>query len=283
MVRRASGAVGLLFATTGVLASLATSAVAAPIVDADRTGAATVAARLAEVDTTLRVAEALLPAAVADADAAVAALDRARAAERNALAAHPITPDAEGSQPGAVADVAADAILDDLAPERATAERQLAEQAVTDRATRRDFLLVTIAAARDERFGLLATLEATGQARTRWSVALLDALGAPVTVENLRALSAWIGAEGNTVRANNPLATTMGAAGAVDLNDHGVKGYPNDAVGIDATVRTLRNGSYEPILDALFAGDSAERVVRAVAASPWGTGENAVKRLALDS
>jgi hypothetical protein len=45
----------------------------------------------------------------------------------------------------------------------------------------------------------------------------------------------------------------------------------------------LRNGSYDAILDALAAGDSAARVVHTVAASPWGTGENAKRRLALDA
>jgi hypothetical protein len=47
-------------------------------------------------------------------------------------------------------------------------------------------------------------------------------------------------------------------------------------------MRTLRNGRYGGILAALAAGDSAARVVHAVAASHWGTGENAVRRLELE-
>lgn len=258
---------------------------AEPITDSDPGAAAMVVERLAQVDAALRVSDAILPDAVAAADAAAAAVEVARAGESRALSARPATtpPIEDGAAGNDVADVAADAILDDLHPERATAARFAAEQLVVDTASRRDFLVTMIRAAREERGQLLVVLDATGQVRTRWSVSLLDALGAPVTWENIRALSAWIGAEANTGRAHNPLATTMGAAGAIDLNDHGVKGYPNDVVGIDATVRTLRNGSYDEILAALTAGDSAARVVNAVAASPWGTGENAVKRLSLDS
>jgi hypothetical protein len=113
-------------------------------------------------------------------------------------------------------------------------------------------------------------------------VQLLDRLVAPATAENVRALSAWIEAEFNRADLNNPLATTMPAPGARSVNDHGVKGYPSVAIGLDATVRTLRNGLYPGILAALAGGDSALRVVQAVAASPWGTGDNAVRRLQLD-
>jgi hypothetical protein len=255
---------------------------AGPIGDAEPGAAALVVVRLAEVDAALRASDAALPEAVAAADAALASLEATRAAEAAALTAHPATVPAPGaSEGGAVADVAADAILTDLHPERASAERAFAEQAAADAAARRDFLFGAGASARQERQDLLTALEVTGQARTRWSVALLDALGTPVTQENVRALDAWIAAESNTARANNPLATTMGAPGAVDLNDHGVKGYPNDVIGLDATVRTLRNGSYGAILDALAAGDSAVRVAQAVAASPWGTGENMLRRLAM--
>lgn len=269
--------------TAGLVAGAVSMAAADPIADGEPEVAGLLVERLVQVDAGLRLASAALPDATVAADAATATLYAARAVEQQALAAaHPVAP-TDQSGAGGFADVAATAILDDLQPERATAERAAAELAASEATAQRDLLAAAVMTATVARAEMLTALETSGQGRTRWSVALLDALGAPVTKENLRALSAWIGAEANTARAHNPLATTMGAPGAVALNDHGVKGYPDALTGIDATVRTLRNGSYDAVLLALAVGDSAERVVHAVAASPWGTGENAIRRLRLDA
>jgi hypothetical protein len=51
-----------------------------------------------------------------------------------------------------------------------------------------------------------------------------------------------------------------------------VQAYTSWADGFRATLTTLGNGRYGPILSALSAGDSAQAVAVAVAASPWGTG-----------
>ena len=126
---------------------------------------------------------------------------------------------------------------------------------------------------------MISTLNSSGQRRTWWCVSLLDRLGAPVTTENLRGLFAWIDAESNAASLLNPLATTMGAPGARNANSVGVKGYPSEEVGLVATVQTLHNGNYPGILAALARGDSALAITEAVAASPWGTGVNATRRL----
>jgi peptidoglycan hydrolase CwlO-like protein len=110
---------------------------------------------------------------------------------------------------------------------------------------------------------------------TSWAQALLGYLGLPRTSQNLTAITAWELAEGgnwfNSARYN-PLDTTMPEPGATDMNSVGVKAYTSWAEGFTATVATLRNGLYGPILAALQKGDGALAVAEAVAASPWGTG-----------
>lgn len=108
-----------------------------------------------------------------------------------------------------------------------------------------------------------------------WAQALLGYLGLPVTSQNLTAITAWELAEGgnwfNSARFN-PLDTTMPEPGATDMNGVGVKAYTSWAEGFTATIATLRNGLYGPILAALQKGDDALAVAAAVAASQWGTG-----------
>jgi peptidoglycan hydrolase CwlO-like protein len=110
---------------------------------------------------------------------------------------------------------------------------------------------------------------------TSWAQALLGYLGLPRTSQNLTAITAWELAEGgnwfNSARYN-PLDTTMPEPGAIAMNSVGVQAYTSWAEGFTATVATLRNGLYGPILAALHKGDSALAVAEAVAASPWGTG-----------
>jgi len=279
--RARAWAVVALAATVAVSAALlAPAAVAGPVADAEPVAAELVVERIAQLDAMLQLTAAALPDAESQATSATVALDAARAEEQRVLAAAP--PAVPGGSDTLV-DTAASAILGDLGPERATQTRISTEQVAFVAGQRRDELHAASTAAWTERAALLASLDEHGQARTRWSIGLLDALGAPVTHENIRGLSAWIGAEAHNASARNPLATTMGAPGATVVNDHGVRAYPSDLIGIDATVRTLRNGRYGDIVFALAAGDSAPRLVAAVAASPWGTGDNAVLRLQLDS
>jgi hypothetical protein len=112
----------------------------------------------------------------------------------------------------------------------------------------------------------------------RFAKDVLAGLGMPVTAENLKAMVAWQRAEG-TKAAYNPLATTQNWDGATKFNSVGVRNYASYQDGIAATIKTLRNGHYGPILDALSRGNSAEAVGRAVAASPWGTGEGLLRVL----
>jgi hypothetical protein len=109
------------------------------------------------------------------------------------------------------------------------------------------------------------------RSRSSYAQALLTHGGWPVTDENRVALVAWMQAEGSKA-LNNPLATTQPYAGATDFNSAHVKNYKTLTDGIDATVKTLKNGKYPGIVAGLANGTSAETIASAVVASPWGTG-----------
>jgi murein DD-endopeptidase MepM/ murein hydrolase activator NlpD len=121
------------------------------------------------------------------------------------------------------------------------------------------------------------TQVASGSLGTRrdFAVALLNALGAPVTSQNLLAIMSWEVAEGGGFggrTAFNPLNTTLPMPGSRPVTRVGVQAYTSASQGLTATVNTLRNGRYSGIVAALRAGNSARAVEQAVAASPWGTG-----------
>lgn len=116
------------------------------------------------------------------------------------------------------------------------------------------------------------TLNAAGVDPAQWSRDFLERLGMPVTSENMRVMNAWQQAEGTRARFN-PLATTQNWNGATQFNSVGVKNFATYEDGLAANLKVINNGRYGNILDALRAGTSAEAVARAIAASPWGTGE----------
>lgn len=100
---------------------------------------------------------------------------------------------------------------------------------------------------------------------------LLSRVGAPVTEDNLTAVSAWIKAEG-TSASFNPLATVRKAPGATDFNTTGVKNFVSYAQGVETTAQALTNGLYTNVLSALYKGDDPYAVADAIADSPWGSG-----------
>ena len=115
-------------------------------------------------------------------------------------------------------------------------------------------------------------------ART-WAIALLKRLGAPTTEDNVRAIMSWEVAEGGhweNTATYNPLNTTQNADGASSMNGVGVKAYTSWDQGLTATVQTLTNGNYAPILHALHTGKDAAGVLQAVTASPWSSYPNGI-------
>lgn len=112
-----------------------------------------------------------------------------------------------------------------------------------------------------------------------FATALLSSLGARNTPENLRFINAWVRAEG-TKAAYNPLATTQSAPGATSFNSVNVRNYPDFQTGLAATVKTLNNGYYGPIVSGLRSGKAtATQLAQAVASSPWGTGSGVLRVL----
>lgn len=106
---------------------------------------------------------------------------------------------------------------------------------------------------------------------------VLKMIGAPITPANLKFMKAWQQAEGGD--ATNPFNTTQDAPGATNFNSVGVKRYPNAKVGANATAKTLMNGMYANIIAALKQGKDPMAAARALANSPWGTGELTIKVL----
>lgn len=109
--------------------------------------------------------------------------------------------------------------------------------------------------------------------------AVLRGLGAPWNSATQRFLYAWRQAEGGSARYN-PFNTTQRMPGSVAYNSVGVQSYPDAATGVSATVKTILNGRYTPLVSALRSGTSVSAMADALAASPWGTGGLAKKVLA---
>ena len=101
-----------------------------------------------------------------------------------------------------------------------------------------------------------------------WEQQLLRALGVPVTKTNVSSLAEWQRREGGTA-AFNPLNTTQPAPGAGNYNSVGVRNYRSLQQGLNATVRTLRNGRYDDILQAL---GSNQPLGSQQSLGVWGTG-----------
>jgi len=103
-----------------------------------------------------------------------------------------------------------------------------------------------------------------------WQAQILRGVNAPVTPENIQAVNAWQRAEGGGA-SNNPFNTTQPVTGASSYNSVGVRNYATPQVGIQATIDTLTNGRYGPVIAALQQGNNPQAVAGAVGASPWGT------------
>ena len=100
-----------------------------------------------------------------------------------------------------------------------------------------------------------------------------------MTSENVKALAAWAQAEG-TKAGFNPLATTQSMPGASSFNSVGVKNYASYADGIAGDGRRRSRTATTPTSSRRCrAGTSAVAVGRAVADSPWGTGQGVLRVL----
>lgn len=103
---------------------------------------------------------------------------------------------------------------------------------------------------------------------------ILKEIGAPVTDENLKFLYAWRQSEGKAGKYN-PFNTTQSWPGATNFNSVGVKNYQSLEDGFQATIKTLKNGRYECILNGLRNNDGAQKISKKCSSDlkTWGTGD----------
>lgn len=113
-----------------------------------------------------------------------------------------------------------------------------------------------------------------GTELSSWASSLLHRLGIHQSPGAIKALTGWARAEGGHFANDakfNVLNTTQAMPGARNTGSQGdIKVYRSWDQGLAATVKTLKNGRYDGILQALAAGD-ANGVAHAIGASPWGT------------
>jgi len=105
---------------------------------------------------------------------------------------------------------------------------------------------------------------------------LLTELGAPVTSENLKYLYAWRQAEGKGGRYN-PFNTTWKRPGSTKMNSVGVQHYTSLEDGMIATLKTLRNGYYDCIVNGLKNDIGASEIAKCPSLKTWGTGNLVAK------
>jgi hypothetical protein len=122
----------------------------------------------------------------------------------------------------------------------------------------------------------------------KWAKDFLTQIGAPVTSQNIKAMSAWMASEGGGGGVNtgigindanwNPLNTKQHMPHSYKPGDmsEDVQSYESYTSGMQATVKTIKNGRYTNILNALKKGNDTNAVLAAVNESPWGSHPSAV-------
>ena len=120
--------------------------------------------------------------------------------------------------------------------------------------------------------------------------AILFGIGAPTSKNNIDFLQLWriaeMGTEGinkkKVTATNNPLNTTFNYSldrESKNFNTVGVKHYSKPEYGVDATIKTLKNGYYNCIVDGLREGKSFNEIAgcrtrdgKKGELDVWGTG-----------
>jgi hypothetical protein len=123
------------------------------------------------------------------------------------------------------------------------------------------------------------TISIDGVTDTNVYEKILEGIGAPVTDENMKFMLAWRQAEGKGGKYN-PFNTTHDMPGSVSINSHGVKSYRSIQDGVVATIKTLRNGRYNCIINGLVNNIGASNVAQCESLKTWGTGNLVSKVIA---
>ncbi len=115
-------------------------------------------------------------------------------------------------------------------------------------------------------------IDYTGTTDKEFYSKLLEVLGAPVSEENMKFVYAWRQAEGSG-GLFNPFNTTWDLPGSTVINKDGVRNYRTLQDGMLATVKTLKNGNYNCILNGLRQDIGAEKIAECESLKTWGTGD----------
>jgi hypothetical protein len=128
---------------------------------------------------------------------------------------------------------------------------------------------------------------------TEWAFYLALRAGKSVinyTNDNMHFLIAWAmkesGGENVPVAHKahfNAFNTTQRWPGSTDFNDVPVQNYQTFDNGLDATLATLHNGLYNPLLASLHLGTWANLSAYCLAHSEWGTGSVAAELLTVNA
>ena len=105
---------------------------------------------------------------------------------------------------------------------------------------------------------------------------LLENLGAPISDENMKYMYAWRQAEGKG-GTYNPFNTTWNMPNSTTMNSAGVRNYASLEDGLVATVKTLKNGRYDCIVNGLKNDIGASNIARCESLKTWGTGDLVAK------
>lgn len=110
----------------------------------------------------------------------------------------------------------------------------------------------------------------------QWAIDFLTLASLPTTsvnVDNIVQWEAWESGYFSTGKWNNPLNTTQPGFGGVSAKakQANIQKYPTYAQGLQATVKTLKNGKYAGIITALKNSYPVDWFKYSVGQSPWGT------------
>lgn len=118
----------------------------------------------------------------------------------------------------------------------------------------------------------LNSIDYSGTTDKEFYEKLLEVLGAPISEENMKFVYAWRQSEGRG-GLNNPFNTTWNLPGSTTMNDAGVRNYQTPQDGMLATVKTLKNGKYDCILNGLKQDIGADKIAQCESLKTWGTGD----------
>lgn len=108
----------------------------------------------------------------------------------------------------------------------------------------------------------------------QFAIDILKGEGIAPNAGNEAGLERWEAQEGGNWHNDasaNPLNTTQAMPGYSEVGTQGdIGAYQNWEQGLAATLKTLNNGRYNGILQALH-GSNVDQILAAISASPWGT------------